>query len=75
MAQEKKVKEKENCVELPDNDGVVKNDSEPYRRTVLNQLTYNLAKDMYSATPRDKFNAIVLSVRAKMVKDHSAAIL
>ena len=28
-----------------------------------------LAKDMYSATPRDKFNAVVLSVRAAMIKN------
>jgi glycogen phosphorylase len=42
---------------------------EPFRKSILNHLTYNLSKDMYSATARDKFNAIVLSVRANMIKD------
>ncbi len=39
-----------------------------YRRTILNHLTYSLSKDMYSATERDKYNAIVLSVRTQLVK-------
>ncbi len=43
--------------------------SNPYGKSILNHLTFNLSKDMYSATPRDKFDAVVLSVRANMVKD------
>ncbi|MBP6940510.1 MAG: glycogen/starch/alpha-glucan phosphorylase [Syntrophorhabdaceae bacterium] len=39
-----------------------------YRRTILNHLTYSLSKDMYSATERDKYNAVVLSVRTQLVK-------
>ncbi len=46
-----------------------KEESEPYRKSILNHLTFNLSKDMYSATPRDKFNAVVLSVRANMIRD------
>ena len=38
-------------------------DVEALRHSLTNHLTYNLAKDMYSATPRDKFQAIALSVR------------
>ncbi len=37
-------------------------------RSLLNNLTYNLAKDMYSATTRDKFNSVVLSVRELLVE-------
>jgi starch phosphorylase len=40
-----------------------------YGQSVLNHLTFGLGKDQYSATPRDKFDAVVLSVRASMVKD------
>jgi glycogen phosphorylase len=46
-----------------------KEESEPYRKSILNHLTFNLSKDKYSATPKDKFNAVVLSVRANMIKD------
>lgn len=38
-------------------------DIEAIRHSITNHLTYNLAKDMYSATSRDKFQAIALSVR------------
>ncbi len=40
-----------------------------YRKSLLNHLTLGLAKDMYAATSRDKFNAAVLSVRAAMTKN------
>ena len=40
-----------------------------HRSFILNHLTFGLAKDMYSATPRDKFDAVVLSVRASMMRD------
>jgi glycogen phosphorylase len=69
MAQEKRLSEKENIIKIAGEEELHRKDSEPYRRTVLNHLTYNLAKDMYSATPRDKFNAVVLSVRTNMVKN------
>jgi glycogen phosphorylase len=39
------------------------------RQSILNNLTFGLGKDMYSATPRDKFDAVVLSVRGAMVRD------
>jgi len=39
-----------------------------YRQIIVNHLTYSLSKDMYSATERDKYNAIVLSVRTQLVK-------
>jgi starch phosphorylase len=38
-------------------------DIEILRHSLMNNLTYHLAKDMYSATSRDKFQAIALSVR------------
>jgi starch phosphorylase len=38
-------------------------DAETLRKSLRNHLTYDLAKDMYSATERDKFDAIALSVR------------
>jgi starch phosphorylase len=41
----------------------MKRDNEELRKSLLNNLTYNLAKDKYSATTRDKFNSVVLSVR------------
>ncbi len=42
-------------------------DSRDYRQHLLNQLTYTLSKDMYSATDRDKYDATVLSIRAQIV--------
>ncbi|OPY74332.1 MAG: Maltodextrin phosphorylase [Syntrophorhabdus sp. PtaU1.Bin058] len=39
-----------------------------YRQTIVDHLTYSLSKDMYSATERDKYNAIVLSVRTQLVR-------
>ncbi len=38
-------------------------DVETLRHSLMNNLVYNLAKDMYSATSRDKFQAIALSIR------------
>lgn len=38
-------------------------DIETLRHSLMNNLVYNLAKDMYSATSRDKFQAIALSIR------------
>lgn len=38
-------------------------DVEMLHRSLTNHLTYDLAKDMYSATDRDKFQAVALSVR------------
>jgi len=43
-------------------------DVEGLRKSLLNNLTYNLAKDMYSATTRDKFNSVVLSAREPLVE-------
>ncbi|MDR2018581.1 MAG: glycogen/starch/alpha-glucan phosphorylase [Syntrophobacterales bacterium] len=37
-------------------------------QSLMHHLTYNLAKDMYSATPRDKFHSIVLSARDPLVR-------
>lgn len=42
-------------------------DVKDYKKHLLNQLTYALSKDMYSATERDKYNATVLSIRAQIV--------
>jgi len=42
-------------------------DKKDYKQHLLNQLTYTLSKDMYSATERDKYNATVLSIRAQIV--------
>ncbi len=36
--------------------------------SLLDHLTYDMAKDMYSATPHDKFNAVALSVREQLVE-------
>jgi starch phosphorylase len=41
----------------------MRRDVDELRHSIVNHLTYNLAKDMYSATSRDKFQAIALSVR------------
>lgn len=38
-------------------------DVETLRHSLMTNLVYNLAKDMYSATSRDKFQAIALSIR------------
>ncbi|MCX5804513.1 MAG: glycogen/starch/alpha-glucan phosphorylase [Proteobacteria bacterium] len=46
----------------------MKKDSEALRESLLNNLTYGLAKDMYSATSRDKFDSLVLSVRDLLVE-------
>jgi len=43
-------------------------DVEGLHKSLLNNLTYNLGKDMYSATARDKFNSVVLSVRELLVE-------
>ena len=43
-------------------------DKRDYKEMLLNQLTYALSKDMYSATTRDKYNATVLQVRAQIAK-------
>ncbi len=50
-------------------DEVDRGKGDRHRRSILNHLTFGLSKDMYSATSRDKFNAVVLSVRAAMTKD------
>ncbi|MBI5233023.1 MAG: glycogen/starch/alpha-glucan phosphorylase [Deltaproteobacteria bacterium] len=36
--------------------------------SLLDHLTYDLAKDMFSATSRDKFHSVVLSVREHLVE-------
>ena len=42
---------------------------EALNQSILDHLTYDLAKDMYSATSRDKFNAVVFSVRENLVEN------
>ena len=37
-------------------------------KSLLDHLTYSFAKDKYSATTRDKFNTVVLSVRENLVE-------
>ncbi len=37
--------------------------------SMIEHLTYSLAKDIYSATQRDKFQAVVLSVRDQLVQN------
>jgi glycogen phosphorylase len=46
----------------------LKEDTEALRQSLLDNLTYGLAKDMYSATSRDKFDSLVLSVRDLLVE-------
>ncbi len=41
---------------------------ESLHRTLLNYLNNELAKDMYSATPRDKYHCVVLSVRKTLAE-------
>ncbi|HBA54850.1 MAG TPA: glycogen phosphorylase, partial [Syntrophorhabdus aromaticivorans] len=41
----------------------MKRDVDTLRHSLTDRLTYDLAKDMYSATARDKFQALALSVR------------
>jgi len=43
-------------------------DTSTVHQSLIHHLTYDLGKDMYSATPRDKFHSIVLSVRDPLVK-------
>ena len=43
-------------------------DTSTVHQSLVHHLTYDLGKDMYSATPRDKFHSIVLSVRDPLVK-------
>ncbi|MBF0505782.1 MAG: glycogen/starch/alpha-glucan phosphorylase [Nitrospirae bacterium] len=40
----------------------------PFQESLIDHLTFSLAKDSYSATNRDKFDATVLSVRDRMVE-------
>src|SRR5208283_3766137 len=40
----------------------------PFQESLIDHLTFSLAKDTYSATKRDKFDATVLSVRDCMVE-------
>lgn len=40
-----------------------------HRRLLVKQMTYNLNKDMYSATQRDKYDATALAVRAQFAKN------
>lgn len=39
-----------------------------HRHLLMNQMTYNLNKDIYSATQRDKYDATALAVRAQLAK-------
>ncbi|MDA8433567.1 MAG: glycogen/starch/alpha-glucan phosphorylase [Nitrospiraceae bacterium] len=39
------------------------------RESLLGHLVYDLAKDSYSATPRDKYHAVVLSLRQKLAEN------
>jgi len=39
-----------------------------FQESLLDHLTYSLAKDAFSATQRDKFDAVVLSVRDQIVE-------
>ncbi|OPY82027.1 MAG: Maltodextrin phosphorylase [Syntrophorhabdus sp. PtaU1.Bin153] len=41
-------------------------DVDAIRRSLADRLTHDLAKDMYSATDRDKFQALALSVRERI---------
>ncbi len=41
----------------------MKKDTESLRESLSDHLTFSLAKDMYSATSRDKYNVLALSVR------------
>jgi starch phosphorylase len=42
---------------------------EELNQSLLNHLTYSIGKDMYSATSRDKFATVVLSVREQLVEN------
>jgi len=46
----------------------MQNSADLLKQSLLSHLTFDLAKDMYSATSRDKFHAVVLSVRERLVK-------
>lgn len=39
-----------------------------FHESLLNHLIYTYAKDKFSATPRDKFNAVVMSVRENLTE-------
>lgn len=39
-----------------------------HQHLLVNQMTYNLNKDIYSATKRDKYDATALAVRAQLAK-------
>ncbi len=43
-------------------------DAEALRRSIVNHLTYTVAKDQYSATDRDFFYALVLAVRDRLIE-------
>ncbi len=46
----------------------MKKDVEMLRKSLLDHLTYSIAKDKYSATSRDKYDSLVLSVRDFLVE-------
>ena len=39
-----------------------------FHESLLDHLVYSFAKDKFSATPRDKFNSVVMSVRENLVE-------
>jgi len=43
-------------------------DAESLRRSIVNHLVYTVAKDQYSATDRDFFHALALSVRDRLIE-------
>src|SRR5512137_2712703 len=47
---------------------LLKKDVEVLRKSLLDHLTYSIAKDKYSATSRDKYDSLVLSVRDFLVE-------
>ena len=43
-------------------------DAESLRRSIVNHLVYTVAKDQYTATDRDFFQALVLAVRDRLIE-------
>ncbi len=48
-------------------DEVLGQDVPSLKRSILDHLRYTLAKDQYTATPRDYYQALVLSVRDRLI--------
>ncbi|MGL4369658.1 MAG: glycogen phosphorylase, partial [Spirochaetota bacterium] len=64
----KKISKRKDMALPPANKEFTRNDTESIKKTFANHLTYSLAKDEYSATDRDIYESISLTVRDRLIE-------